>query len=74
MGIHLFTGFPGFLASQLIRQLFRDGVTKQIYAIVLQSEMEKAKNEAINIKKEQPHCQIELLEGDITLPNLGIAK
>ena len=35
MGIHLFTGFPGFLASQLIRQLFRDGVTKQIYAIVL---------------------------------------
>ena len=74
MGIHLFTGFPGSLASQLIRQLFRDGVTKQIYAIVLQSEMEKAKNEAINIKKEQPHCQIELLEGDITLPNLGIAK
>ena len=74
MGTHLFTGFPGFVASQLIRQLFHDGVTKQIYAIVLHSVMEKAKNEVIDIKKEQPHCQIELLEGDITLPNLGIAK
>ena len=51
MGIHLFTGFPGFLASQIIRQLFHDGVTKQMYAIVLQSEMEKAKNEATQYKK-----------------------
>lgn len=73
MSIHLFTGFPGFIASQLVRQLFCDGVTKHVYAIVLRSDMEKAKREAMMIKKEHPDCQIEILEGDITLPNLGIA-
>ncbi|MGM9949247.1 MAG: SDR family oxidoreductase [Lysinibacillus sp.] len=72
MTAHLFTGFPGFIASHLIRQLFQDEVTKQIYAIVLLDEMEKAKKEAEEIEKHFPSCRIELVEGDITLPNLGI--
>ncbi|MFF5996936.1 SDR family oxidoreductase [Lysinibacillus sp. KU-BSD001] len=72
MGVHLMTGFPGFIASQLIRQLFMDGVTRQIYAVVLQSEMDKARKEVANIKAQYPNCQINLFEGDITLPNLGM--
>ncbi|WP_332649617.1 SDR family oxidoreductase [Lysinibacillus sp. 54212] len=72
MGVHFFTGFPGFISRQLIRQLFLDGVTKQIYALVLPTEMEEAQQEVRKITKEHPTCQIELFEGDITLPNLGI--
>ncbi len=72
MTVHLFTGFPGFIARHLIRQLFQDEVTKQIYAIVLLDEMEKARKEAKEIEKNFPACRIELLEGDITLPNLGL--
>ena len=72
MTVHLITGFPGFIASHLIRQLFQDEVTKQIYAIVLLDEMEKAKKEAQEIEKHFPTCRIGLLEGDITLPNLGM--
>lgn len=72
MEVHLFTGFPGFIASHLIRQLLEENVTKQVYAIVLQSEMDKARKEAAHIKKCHPACQITLFEGDITLPNLGL--
>lgn len=72
MGVHFFTGFPGFIARQLICQLFVDGVTKQVYALVLPTEMKEAQNEVEKIKTEHPTCQIELFEGDITLPNLGI--
>lgn len=72
MGVHFFTGFPGFIARQLMRQLFLDGVTKQIYAVVLPTEMNEARKEVEKIIEEHPTCQIELFEGDITLPNLGI--
>ena len=72
MGVHLITGFPGFIASQLVRQLFQDGVTQQFFAVVLATEMSKAKQEVKAINGEYPNCKIELIEGDITLPNLGM--
>ena len=72
MGIHLMTGFPGFIASQLVRQLLKDGVTNQIFAVVLATEMDKARQDIQAIEAQFPNCKIELLEGDITLPNLGI--
>ena len=72
MEVHLITGFPGFIASQLVRQLFGDGVTKQFFAVVLATEMTKAQHEAEQIITQFPGCKIELIEGDITLPNLGI--
>ena len=74
MSVHFFTGFPGFIASQLIRQVFKDGKTKQVFAVVLAPDFAKAQQEKENIKAEYPHCQIELFEGDITLPNLGICN
>lgn len=72
MEVHLITGFPGFIASQLVRQLFLDGVTKKFNAIVLASEMKKAQLEKEKLEAQYPNCSIDLIEGDITLPNLGI--
>ena len=72
MEVHLITGFPGFIASQLVRQLFQDGVTQQFYAVVLASEMSKAQQEKEKIEAQYSGCHIVLIEGDITLPNLGI--
>ncbi len=70
--MHLFTGFPGFIAGQLIRQLFRDNVTTHIYAIVLPINLQQAKKEAAAICESYPNCKIDLFEGDITLPDLGL--
>jgi nucleoside-diphosphate-sugar epimerase len=72
VGAHLLTGFPGFIASHLALQLFEDRVTEQLYAIVLSNEMEKARKKAQALKNRYPTCKVELLEGDITLPNLGL--
>lgn len=74
VGIHFFTGFPGFVATALIRELFTKGVTKEIYAVVLPSELEKAKAVVNLIEKTCEGCQIVLFEGDITLPNLDLAN
>lgn len=72
MGVHLVTGFPGFIASQLVRQLFHDNINTHIYAVVLPTELGKAQKEVANICAYYSNCQIELLEGDITLPDLGL--
>ena len=72
MRAHLLTGFPGFIAGHLADQLFKENVTEQIYAIVLPGEMEKARRKVQTIAKRYPNCRIELFEGDITLPNLGL--
>lgn len=73
MGIHFFTGFPGFVATELIQQLFKEGITKQVYAVVLPSDLAKAKSKGALIEGQYEGCQIVLFEGDITLPNLGLA-
>ncbi|MEK4424225.1 SDR family oxidoreductase [Solibacillus sp. FSL K6-1523] len=74
MGIHFFTGFPGFVATELIQQLFKEGITKQVYAVVLSSELAKAKTKGAFIERQYEGCKIVLFEGDITLPNLGLAN
>lgn len=73
MGIHFFTGFPGFVATEIIQQLFKEGITKQVYAVVLPSDLAKAKSMGAIIEGQYEGCQIVLFEGDITLPNLGLA-
>ncbi|QCR31614.1 SDR family oxidoreductase [Lysinibacillus sp. SGAir0095] len=74
MGIHFFTGFPGFITSQLIRNVFKNEITNDIAVLVLQSELKKAQKEVTDILKEYPGREIKIIEGDITLENLGIAK
>ncbi len=74
MGVHFFTGFPGFISSQLIRELFHKNKTQQVIAIVLAGELPKATVEKSKIEVDYPHCSIQIVEGDITLPNLGLTN
>lgn len=73
MGSHFFTGFPGFVATEMIQQLFKQGITKEVYAVVLPEELAGAKAVVQLIERQFEGCQIVLFEGDITLPNLDIA-
>lgn len=72
MGVHFFTGFPGFISSQLIRELFLKNQSQEVIAIVLAGELIKANLEREHILAEFPNCSIRIVEGDITLPNLGL--
>lgn len=74
--VYFFTGFPGFLTSQLVREVIRaDQAVKKIYLLVLPSQLEKAALEVENIINEFEAMPIiiELLEGDITKPGLSIS-
>ena len=66
----VFTGFPGFIASQLIQKHAQQN--EMISAIILPSERGKAEKEASRIEKETRCRPIKLIEGDITKPGLGI--
>lgn len=70
----MYTGFPGFIASQLILERLKQQQQDCMYAIVLPSEMEKASIEKQRILAQFPQAKIELLEGDITLPDLGLKE
>ena len=74
MSVHFFTGFPGFITSQLIRELFRKKSTSEAIVLVLQTEWEKSKQEAEKILEEFPNCTIQLIEGDITYNHLKIEE
>lgn len=72
MGVHFFTGFPGFISSQLIRELFRKNQAQEVVALVLSGELVRANIEKDSIITEFPNCLFRIVEGDITLPNLGL--
>ncbi|MFZ3590768.1 SDR family oxidoreductase [Bacillus sp. DJP31] len=72
---YFFTGFPGFISTQLIIQLLKDySPIKQVYLLVLPSMKEKAENELSSICEEHKVSSdlFTLVEGDITASNLGI--
>lgn len=71
MSVHFFTGFPGFITSQIIRELFRKNKTQEVIVVVLTGEMLKADAEKKRILGEFPGGVIRIVEGDITLPNIG---
>ncbi len=73
MGIHFFTGFPGFITSQLVQEIFRKNYTDHIYVVVLTSEIPKAEQVSQQIMDNFPGRKITIIEGDITLTNLGIS-
>ncbi|MFX3674304.1 MAG: SDR family oxidoreductase [Paenisporosarcina sp.] len=72
MQIPFFTGFPGFISRQIIQELINQDKVKSIFAIVLPSQMEMGKEIAKEIMLANPQVTINLIEGDITLPDLGI--
>ncbi len=66
----VFTGFPGFIASQLIYKHAQQD--EKISAIILPSQRKKAEIEAKRIEKETNCRAINLIEGDITKPGLAL--
>jgi nucleoside-diphosphate-sugar epimerase len=72
---YFFTGFPGFISNQLIRQVLRYNEGKgKVYVLVLPSMTERANSERLSIMKDfsLSEDQFEIIEGDITQPGLGI--
>jgi thioester reductase-like protein len=71
------TGFPGFLASSLIKQLMEDHhrSIEHIYLLVLPTEEESAKQtlQTIISKGELSAEQFTITTGDITKDDLGLA-
>ena len=75
IGTHFMTGFPGFIATELIKGLIRQGKLKKLYALVQAKERERAKQHIRAIIDEmQVTVQYELIVGDITAPNLGMER
>ncbi|OCA89807.1 SDR family oxidoreductase [Bacillus sp. FJAT-27986] len=75
--VYFFTGFPGFISNQLIRELKKqDQLFNKVIAIVLPSVWHKAVSERLKIINEfnLDENQFILIEGDITKPGLNISK
>jgi nucleoside-diphosphate-sugar epimerase len=67
------TGFPGFIASRLVRRLATAG--GRFLLLVQPAFVERAQQELIRIAEEvgRPVSNFVLLSGDITAPNLGMS-
>lgn len=70
----MYTGFPGFITSQLIREQLKKQQQDAIYVLVLKAELEKAQGEKEAILKQYPNATLHIIEGDITLPSLGLGE
>lgn len=73
MTVAFFTGFPGFIASRIIREAFEKYNYERVYAIVLATQFDKAEQEKNAILAQFPDKDIVLIEGDITLPQLDLS-
>ncbi|MFJ7639264.1 SDR family oxidoreductase [Peribacillus sp. NPDC097206] len=74
--IYFFTGFPGFISNQLIRELIKqDEAVDKVYLLVLPEQMGKAEAEIKTIESELDGAKVlfQLVIGDITKENLNIA-
>jgi thioester reductase-like protein len=67
------TGFPGFIASRLLRRLAKDG--GRFLLLVQPAFRERAQQELLSIAQQtgRPSSDFELLSGDITETNLGLS-
>jgi len=73
VSVLLMTGFPGFLGSALLpRLLARRGGTRAV-CLVQPQHLLTARQRVLEIENDHPHVRgrIELVEGDITVPDLG---
>lgn len=66
----LFTGFPGFIANELISRVADVGT--EVTVLILPSERQKAEAKAAHIQRKTGCPEIRLVEGDITRPGLGL--
>lgn len=70
------TGFPGFIATRIVKQLVADHPGQNFTLLVHASQMQKARNSLADISGEQdiPQSRFRIIEGDITKANLGLTK
>jgi nucleoside-diphosphate-sugar epimerase len=70
---HFFTGFPGFIATELIKELVRLGEVGKLYAVVLAGQEQRAKDKAASMMVEMnAEIPFDIIVGDITQVNLGM--
>ena len=70
----LMTGFPGFLGSALLPRLLERRPDMRAICLVQARHRDLAADRAAQIESEHPHTsgRIVLVEGDITVPGLGV--
>lgn len=66
-----FTGFPGFLGSELIRELLPKLPNQKAVCLVQSKFLELAQEQRRRLPAEIQN-RVEFVEGDLTLPNLGL--
>lgn len=75
MSVYFFTGFPGYIATSLVKDLLKSNhAVSNIYLLVLpqlQTEAEKRIQEISNETKFPAEC-LQIVIGDITQPDLGL--
>ena len=73
-GYLFITGFTGFLGERLVTELLERRPAENIYALVRQSALGKARRQVETLEQKKPATRdrIQLLPGDITLSGLGL--
>jgi thioester reductase-like protein len=74
MHIPFITGFPGFISRQIIVELIQQKKVDTIYAVVLPSQLKLAEEVKKELLRDTQNVNILLVEGDITLPNMGMSQ
>ena len=69
---YFYTGFPGFITSRLIAEAFEQDVCDEAYVVVEACQSLNAEVVAATLLTRYPAKKIHIIEGDITLPNLGL--
>ena len=69
-----FTGFPGFLGSELVPRILLRSPGDEAVCLVQPKFMDLARRRVDEIEAREPRCagRIHLAEGDITRPGLGL--
>lgn len=71
---YFFTGFPGFICQELVKELLcEDQQLKKVFLLVLPTMKSQAIPIIQNWQLQYPDTSITLIEGDITQPNLMIS-
>lgn len=74
MGLHLVTGFPGFLGARLLPRLLELAPGDRVVCLVQPKFAAFAKSEVARLEAAHPHVRgrMELAEGDIVAADLGL--
>lgn len=71
-----FTGFPGFLGSELVPRILLRSPGDEAVCLIQPKFADLARRRAHEIEAREPRCagRIHLVEGDITRPGLGLSN